>query len=421
MLYHAIELHKALLTPAVELASATSSLLLHPRNPLGHTVVGRTIAANHELFARIHRRYPKPVFGINAIGAGEQHRAVREEVVAIRPFCTLRRLRKESASRAPRILIVAPLSGHFATLLRDTVRTFLQDFEVYVTDWTDAKLVPLAQGPFHLHDYIEYVREFLSMLGPDTQVLAVCQPTVPVLAAVSLMAEEDHPCTPRTLTLMAGPIDTRLQPTEVNRFALSKPLSWFERQLIFRVPLTYPGFRRKVYPGFLQHASFIAMNPDRHWKAHQEFYLDVVRGRQAKAQAHRTFYDEYNAVLDMAAEYYLDTLKVVFQDCLLPRRMMTVRGQLVRPELIRNTALLTIEGAQDDVVGIGQTQAAQALCRALPDSLRKHILVENVGHYGVFSGGRFREQIYPQIRDFIRCHARSEALDGSALPAHAAD
>jgi len=405
MLYHAFELHKALLSPAVGLSTATSSLLLHARSPLRDTWVGRTMAANHELFARLHRRYPKPSFGIAAIGSAAERVSIREEVVADRPFCSLLRLRKESPVRAPKLLVVAPLSGHFATLLRDTVRTAVHDFEVYVTDWTDAKLVPLAQGAFHLDDYIDYVRDFLTFLGPDTQVLAVCQPTVPVLAAVSLLAQEDHPCTPRTLTLMAGPIDTRLHPTEVNRFAHSKPLSWFERNLIFGVPLPHPGFRRRVYPGFLQHLSFVAMNPDRHLKAHQEFYLDVVRGKHGKAQAHRDFYDEYNAVLDMAAEYYLDTIKVVFQESHLPRRIMRVRGQLVQPEAIRRTALLTIEGAQDDVVGIGQTQAAHGLCRELPDSLRKHLLVEKVGHYGVFSGRRFREQIYPAIRDFIGHHA----------------
>ena len=409
MIYHAIELQKTLLSPAVDVASATSRLLLHPRSPLANTYLGRTIAANHELFARIHRRYAKPSFGIESIERSGDKVAIHEELVHKRPFCSLLRMRRADSAPLPKLLVVAPLSGHFASLLRDTVRTALQDFEVYVTDWTDARLVPLAVGPFHLDDYVEYVREFVTWIGPNAQVLAVCQPTVPVLAAVALMAEDGDPCTPRSVTLMAGPIDARLHPTEVNRFANSKPFSWFERRLIHSVPVNYPGFRRKVYPGFLQHVSFIAMNPDRHLKAHRDFYLDVVRGKHKDAQAHRAFYDEYNAVLDMAAEYYLDTIRVVFQEYLLPRRLMTVRGRLVRPESIRNTALFTIEGAQDDVVGIGQTRAAQTLCRELPDSLRKHLLAEHVGHYGVFSGRRFREQIYPQIRDFMQHYARPEA------------
>ncbi len=410
MMYHAFELQKALLSPAVQLASATSELLLHPRNPLRHTYLGRTVAAGHELFARIHRRYPKPSFGIHSIQRSGHRVAVTEEVVASRPFCNLLRLRAQTSEPLPRLLIVAPLSGHFATLLRDTVRTALHDFEVYTTDWIDAKLVPVELGSFHLDDYIDYVRDFVTLLGPGLHVMAVCQPAVPVLAAVSLLAEDSHPATPQTLTLMAGPIDTRQNPTEVNRFALKKPLEWFERNVIHTVPPNHPGFRRKVYPGFLQLLGFVSMNPDRHLKAYRDFYLDVVRGKQHSADAHRTFYDEYNAVLDMAAEYYLDTIKTVFQEYHLPRRMMKVGGRLVRPEALSRTALLTVEGAQDDVVGIGQTKAAHDLCRGLSDSYRKHILVEKVGHYGVFSGRRFREQTYPQIRDFLFAHASQVSL-----------
>lgn len=400
-MYHAFELQKVLLGPAVRLASATSELLQHPRNPLRHTYLGRTVAANHELFARIHRRYPKPSFGIESIDRGGMRVPVREEVVAVRPFCHLLRLRAESDRPLPRLLIVAPLSGHFATLLRDTMRTSLQDFEVYTTDWLDAKLVPLSEGAFHLDDYIDCVRDFVTLLGPGLHVMAVCQPAVPVLAAVSLLAEDRHPCTPQTLTLMAGPIDTRLNPTEVNRFAIKKPLSWFESRLIHTVPPNHPGAGRKVYPGFLQLAGFVSMNPDRHMKAYRDFYLDVVRGKQHPADAHRAFYDEYNAVLDMSAEYYLDTIKTVFQEYHLARNLMKVRGRLVRPQALTQTALLTVEGVQDDVVGIGQTQAAHRLCRSLRDDQRKHLLVEKVGHYGVFSGRRFREIIYPQIRDFL--------------------
>lgn len=406
MMYHAIELQKALLRPATLIAEATSELLHHPRNPLRDTYLSRAFAANHELFSRIHRRYPKPTFGIDSIERAGVRVPVREEVVAVRPFCQLVRLRADSSVPLPRLLIVAPLSGHFATLLRDTVRTSVQDFEVYVTDWMDAKLVPLAQGAFHLDDYIDYVRDFVALLGPGLHVMAVCQPAVPVLAAVSLLAEDNHPCTPQTLALLAGPIDTRLNPTEVNRFALKKPLSWFENRLIHTVPPNHPGAGRKVYPGFLQLAGFVSMNPDRHLKAYRDFYFDVVRGKKPSADAHRAFYDEYNAVLDMAAEYYLDTVKTVFQEYQLARNLMKVRGRLVRPQAITKTALLTVEGVQDDVVGIGQTQAAQRLCRNLTDDQRQHLLVEKVGHYGVFSGRRFREVIYPQIRDFVQRHAQ---------------
>lgn len=416
MMYNAFELQKTLLSPAVKLASATSRLLLHPRNPIGKTYLGRTIAANNEMFARIHRRYPKPSFGIDSIEVDGAHIPIHEEVVFHKPFCSLLRLTRKDVSTAPKLLVVAPLSGHFATLLRDTVRTALHDFDVYVTDWIDARLVPLSEGPFHLDDYIEYVMEFMIFLGSGAHTLAVCQPTVPVLAAVALLAERSDPCTPSTMTLMAGPIDTRLNPTEVNRFANSKTLGWFEKNVIHSVPVNQPGFRRKVYPGFLQHMGFVAMNPDRHMKAYRDFYLDVIRNKQKDAEAHRSFYDEYNAVLDMAAEYYLDTIRVVFQEQLMPRRMMTVRGHLVRPELIRKTALFTVEGAHDDIVGIGQTRAAQTLCRSIPESMRKHLLAEKVGHYGVFSGHRFREQIYPQIRDFIAQHAPSQSTVQTALP-----
>jgi poly(3-hydroxybutyrate) depolymerase len=368
------------------------------------------------MFARIHRRYPKPSFGIDSIEVDGAHIPIHEEVVFHKPFCSLLRLTRKDVSTAPKLLVVAPLSGHFATLLRDTVRTALHDFDVYVTDWIDARLVPLSEGPFHLDDYIEYVMEFMIFLGSGAHTLAVCQPTVPVLAAVALLAERSDPCTPSTMTLMAGPIDTRLNPTEVNRFANSKTLGWFEKNVIHSVPVNQPGFRRKVYPGFLQHMGFVAMNPDRHMKAYRDFYLDVIRNKQKDAEAHRSFYDEYNAVLDMAAEYYLDTIRVVFQEQLMPRRMMTVRGHLVRPELIRKTALFTVEGAHDDIVGIGQTRAAQTLCRGIPESMRKHLLAEKVGHYGVFSGHRFREQIYPQIRDFIAQHAPSQSTVQTALP-----
>jgi poly(3-hydroxybutyrate) depolymerase len=300
------------------------------------------------------------------------------------------------------VLIVAPLSGHHATLLRDTVRTMLQDFDVYVTDWVDARMVPLSQGAFHLDDYVDYCREFVRLLGPGTATVSVCQPTVPVLAAVSLLAQEADPCVPGAMVMMGGPIDTRRSPTVVNEFAMGRPHSWFEDQVIHRVPHNYPGFLRRVYPGFLQHLSFIAMNAERHIEAHHQFFNHLIVGDGDSAEAHRRFYDEYNAVLDMPAEYYLDTIRVVFQEFLLPRGKWEVRGTLVQPQAIRHAALFTIEGELDDISGNGQTEAAHTLCRNLPAEKRKHFQAPGVGHYGIFSGRRFRERIYPQIRDFIK-------------------
>jgi poly(3-hydroxybutyrate) depolymerase len=305
----------------------------------------------------------------------------------------------------PVVLVVAPLSGHHATLLRDTVRAILPEHEVYITDWLDARLVPVHEGPFHLDDYVHYVQEFIRLLGPEVHVISVCQPTVPVLAAVSLMADAGDPIAPRTMTMMGGPIDTRRSPTVVNNFATGRPLSWFESRVIQRVPARYAGFGRRVYPGFLQHASFIAMNAHRHVEAHRDFFNHLVVGDGESAEAHRRFYDEYNAVLDMTAEYYLETLRVVFKEHALPNGTWDVRGQRVRPEAIRKTALFTIEGELDDISGVGQTEAAHGLCRGIPASRRDHLLMEGVGHYGIFSGRRYREKIYPRIRGFIRQHA----------------
>jgi poly(3-hydroxybutyrate) depolymerase len=302
------------------------------------------------------------------------------------------------------VLLVAPLSGHHATLLRDTVRTLLPDQDVYVTDWVDARMVSLFHGPFHLDDYVDYVREFIAFLGPDVHVVSVCQPTVPVLAAIALMAEADAPVKPRTMIMMGGPIDARRSPTAVNNLATRKPLSWFKGNVIDRVPAKYPGAMRQVYPGFLQHLGFVAMNPTRHADAHSDFYNHLVKGDGESAEAHRRFYDEYNAVLDMPAEYYLDTIKTVFQEFSLPKGRMFVREQLVRPQAISKTALLTIEGELDDISGNGQTESAHGLCISIPAKKREHYLAPNVGHYGIFSGRRFRETLYPRIRDFIRRH-----------------
>ncbi|ETH88436.1 intracellular poly[D(-)-3-hydroxybutyrate] depolymerase [Bordetella pertussis STO1-CHOC-0018] len=300
------------------------------------------------------------------------------------------------------MLLVAPLSGHHATLLRDTVRALLPAHDVYVTDWVDARMVPQDAGPFHLDDYVRYIQAFLRHLGPDTHVISVCQPTVPVLAAISLMASANDPCQPRSMVMMGGPIDPRESPTQVNRLATTKPYAWFESQLIHAVPAPYPGAGRRVYPGFLQHAGFMAMNPDRHLKSHYDFYLDLLRGDDGDAEAHRRFYDEYNAVLDMPAEFYLDTIRTVFQEFRLPGGTWEIDGQLVRPADIRKTSLLTVEGELDDISGQGQTRAAIKLCSGIPAARKSHYTAVGCGHYGIFSGRRWRELICPKIAAFIR-------------------
>jgi poly(3-hydroxybutyrate) depolymerase len=331
--------------------------------------------------------------------------AVHEELELDLPFCQLRHFRRDTKVVQPTVLLVAPLSGHFATLLRDTVRVLIREHDVYVTDWVDAKMVPLSHGTFHLDDYVEYVRKFIRHLGPAVHVVSVCQPTVPVLAAVSLMASADEDIAPCSMIMMGGPIDARRSPTAVNDLAMRKPYSWFENHVIYSVPAKYPGYMRRVYPGFLQHMGFVAMNPRRHMDAHWDFYNHLRVGDGDSAEGHRRFYDEYNAVLDMPAEYYLDTIKRVFQEFLLPRGRFFSRDQLVRPQDIKDTALLTIEGELDDISGNGQTQAAHTLCTGIPAKRREHYEVPGAGHYGIFSGRRWREDVYPRVRDFIRDHS----------------
>jgi poly(3-hydroxybutyrate) depolymerase len=388
-------------------ASFNANVFGHPFSPFSYSPIGRKIAAGSELFVRITQRYHKPEFGIAETQIGGKTVAVSETVALEKPFCHLLHFKRElgrSTRNDPAVLLVAPLSGHHATLLRDTVRTFLPEHEVYITDWVDARMVPLSHGEFHLHDYVDYVREFIDFLGPDVHVVSVCQPTVPVLAAISLMAEEDAPVKPRTMIMMGGPIDARRSPTAVNNLAMRKSLTWFKANVIERVPSKYPGAMRLVYPGFLQHLGFVAMNPSRHADAHWDFYNHLVEGDGDSAEAHRRFYDEYNAVLDMPAEYYLDTIKAVFQEFSLPKGRMFMRERLVRPQSITQTALLTIEGELDDISGDGQTKAAHGLCASIPAKKREHYLVPEVGHYGIFSGRRFRETVYPRMRGFIRAH-----------------
>ncbi|MFP5406795.1 MAG: polyhydroxyalkanoate depolymerase, partial [Gammaproteobacteria bacterium] len=361
-----------------------------------------------------------PEFGLDSTEVEGIDVPVVEHVEMALPGCRLLKFERqlpESLARRrrdPTLLVFAPLSGHHATLLRDTVRALLPDHNVYITDWLDARMVPARLGPFGLDDYVGYVIRFIRHLGPDLHVLSVCQPTVPVLAGVSLMATMNDPLQPLTMTMMGGPIDTRKCPTKVNDLATKRSYGWFERSLIYRVPAIYPGAGRPVYPGFLQRAGFVAMNPDRHMLSHWDFYLNLVRGDLGDAETHRRFYDEYNAVLDMPAEYYLDTIRTVFQEHALPRGTWDVRFEgktwRVAPEDIETTALLSIEGELDDISGSGQTEAAHELCSGIPEALHKHIEVEGAGHYGIFSGRRWRETVCPEVRAFILQNRREAQL-----------
>ena len=391
MLYSLYEAQHMALAPWRYWAELSRGWFGHPFSPLVHLPLAKRLAASSELFLRSTERYEKPKWDVAE---------AMPEVVLAKPFCNLVHF-KQQQSKASKVLVVAPLSGHHATLLRDTVRSLLAEHDVWITDWVNARLVPLTAGPFHLDDYVDYVRDWIRLLSPNLHVVSVCQPTVPVLAAVSLQAA-NRDAMPRTMTMMGGPIDARRSPTAVNNLARKKPHSWFEQHVIERVPAKYPGYMRRVYPGFLQHLGFVAMNPDRHLIAHWDYYHRLVAGDGESASAHRRFYDEYNAVLDMPAEYYLDTVKTVFQDYSLPKGRMLVRGELVRPQAIRDTALLTIEGELDDISGNGQTEAAHALCLNIPRERRSHYVAPGVGHYGIFSGRRWREMIFPRVRDFIR-------------------
>jgi poly(3-hydroxybutyrate) depolymerase len=405
MLYALHEMQHAILAPWNVMAKVNHDIFSHPFSPLSYVPGSRRIAASNELFHRLTKRYEKPEFGLHGTLIDGAEVAVTERVALEKPFCRLLHFQRANERDDPRVLLVAPLSGHFATLLRDTVRALLPNHDVYVTDWLDAKMVPVSEGPWHLDDYVDYVREFIRFLGPEINVISVCQPTVPVLAAISLMAADDEPVKPRTMIMMGGPIDTRRSPTQVNNLARTKPVSWFDRTLIHTVPMRYPGFTRRVYPGFLQHMGFVAMNPDRHADAHWDYYNHLVQGDGSSAQSHRKFYDEYNAVLDMPAEYYLDTIQTVFKEHRLPNGTWDVRGQRVNPAAIQRTALLTIEGELDDISGFGQTEAAHQLCKGIPVDDREHFRVPRVGHYGIFSGRKWREAIAPRIREFIRRHA----------------
>jgi poly(3-hydroxybutyrate) depolymerase len=404
MLYQIYDWQRAALEPWRLLAKAGNEIYGHPDSPLSYLPGSRNVAAAFDLMTRITQDYHRPAFGIDSIRSGGKDYAVTEVYDIQKPFCRLLHFAKEGAPAQPRVIVFAPLSGHFATLCRETVKALLADHDVWITDWIDAKEIPITVGPFHFDDYVAYVREFLGCLGRDTHAISVCQPTVPVLAAVSLMAAANEPI-PRTLTMMGGPIDARRSPTAVNNFAHYRPLSWFEAKVIQRVPMRHPGFMRRVYPGFLQFAGFVAMNPDRHMESHVQYYQHLVAGDGDSADAHRRFYDEYNAVMDLPAEYYLETVERVFQKYQLPQGKLIVAGERVRPEAIRNAALFTIEGELDDISGNGQTEAAQGLCSGIPERNKQHFLAKGVGHYGIFSGRKYREMIYPRIKEFIAAHA----------------
>ncbi len=411
MLYQFHELNRNFINPLIQWAEASAKLFSNPVSPLAHAPFAQRIAAGYELMFRLGKAYEKPPFAIDTVQVNGKSVKIVEEVAAAKSFCTLIHFKKDLSSaeiaklKQPKVLIVAPLSGHHATLLRDTVRSMLEKHDVYITDWIDARMVPFADGPFHLHDYVYYVQDFIRHLGPDLHVVSVCQPTVPVLAAISLMATEKDPNLPKSMTMMGGPIDPRKSPTEVNNLATNKPFSWFENTVIYGVPPNYPGHGRKVYPGFLQHAGFVAMNPSRHAQSHWDFYMHLRQGDNDSAEDHRQFYDEYNAVLDMPAEYYLETIKIVFQDFALPTGTWEIGGKLVRPQDIKTVALLTVEGELDDISGPGQTQAAHDLCSGIPKNMQEDYVAAGCGHYGIFSGRRWRETICPKLGEFIKKHS----------------
>jgi len=400
-LYNLHEMQYAAIGPINLLANAGKMLNRSPFSPFAYTGFGRHMAAASEVLERVTHRYGKPDFGILHTKVNDKKIDITEEILAKKPFCRLLHFKKHGAKQQPKLLIVAPMSGHHATLLRGTVEALLPFLDVYITDWVDAREVPVFHGNFNLEDYIGYTIEFTQMLGPDVHLLAVCQPSVPVLIAASVMNETKDKAAPRSMTLIGGPIDTRINPTKVNQLAREKPLEWFESNVITRVPFNYPAFMRRVYPGFLQLSGFMQLNLDRHIDAHKDLYKHLVQGDGESASAHRKFYDEYLSVCDLPAEFYLDCIEQVFQKHLLPKGEFVYEGKKVKPEAITKTGLLTLEGELDDISGVGQTEAAQTLCKNLPKDMRRHYLQKGVGHYGIFNGRKFREHVVPIIVDFV--------------------
>jgi poly(3-hydroxybutyrate) depolymerase len=416
MLYQIYENQRAMMEPFVDFAKATSKVLGNTKSPFAQNPMVQRVSAGYDLMYRLGKDYVKPAFGIQTVEVSGTDVTINERTEVNRPFCDLIRFKRytddvETLSHLkgqPAVLIVAPLSGHYATLLRDTVKTMLQDHKVYITDWKNARTIPMSEGEFHLDDYVNYVQEFIRHIQAkygNCHVMSVCQPTVPVLAAVSLMATRGE-TTPLSLTMMGGPIDARKSPTAVNNLAMNKPFSWFENNVIYKVPANFAGVGRRVYPGFLQHSGFVAMNPQNHRNSHFDYFNDLIKGDDSSVESHRKFYDEYNAVLDMDADYYLETIATVFQDFKLVNGTWDIKNvdgkpERVKPADIKTSALLTVEGELDDISGSGQTKAAHDLCSGIPKSLQQHFEAKGAGHYGIFSGRRWREQVYPQVHAFI--------------------
>jgi polyhydroxyalkanoate depolymerase len=413
MLYQAYQAHSDIMVPVRTWAglalhafgplnggSAPLNGFAAPLNGISSTAI-KNLTAAYELIARAGLTHTRPPYGIETVTVGNEEVAVREEAAHVTPFGTLLHFRKEVDTPQPRVLLVAPLSGHFATLLRNTVKTMLPEHDVYITDWHNARDVGLSHGRFGFDDYVDHLIKFLEIIGPGAHMMAVCQPCVAALAATAVMAQNHNPAQPRSMTLMAGPIDCRVNPTKVNELATSKPIEWFERNLIATVPMRYPGAFRRVYPGFVQLAAFMSMNIERHVKAHKELYDNLVAGELAKAAQTKAFYDEYFAVLDLTEEFYIETVKLVFQDYALAAGTLTFRGEKVEPKAIRRTALFTVEGEKDDICAVGQTLAAQELCSSVRPYMKRHHMQPGVGHYGVFSGKKWEGQIYPLLKNVI--------------------
>jgi len=409
LLYDAYEVQRSLLAGASKLAGLGAGWLNNPSNPWGYSSMGPLVAASLEVFAHAAAPRGKPEFGIETVHIRGRDVPVNEEILLRKPFGQLKHFYREGIEAGPRLLIVAPMSGHYATLLRGTVERLLPSFDIYITDWRDAKLVSVSEGSFDLDDYVDYLVEFLELIGTKTgerpHLLAVCQPAVPAFAATALMSEDRNPHRPKTLTMMGGPIDTRKAPTAVNTLATQRPFAWFEQNVVATVPMIYPGAGRKVYPGFLQLAGFMTMNLGSHLISHWEMFKHLVVGDEEGADSTRKFYDEYRSVCDMTAEFYLQTVDVVFQRHLLPDGEMEHRGRLVRPDAIRDTALLAIEGERDDISGIGQTKAALDIATKLPRTKKEYFLANDVGHYGIFNGRKWREKIAPIVEKFISANA----------------
>jgi len=406
MLYHIHDWQRAAMAPFRMAAEATQLAFQNPFLPTAHTRFGRTVAAGAELFERGTRNFTKPAFGLKQTKVRGDVVAVSEEIISSKPFCNLLHFKRDiEPNDDPKVLIVAPISGHHATLLRGTVEAMLPDHDVYITDWVDCKLVPLSKGKFDLEDNIEYIIEFSRLLGPDVHLLAVCQPAPSVLCAMAIMADMNDPAQPRSMTLMGGPIDTRTSPTVVTKLAAERPISWFKNTVVHSLPFYYPGAHRLVYPGFVQLQGFMSMNVERHVGEHMKLFQNLIKGDDDSVASHRKFYDEYLSVMDVPAEFYLQTVERIFQKHDLPNGTFMWHGQLVRPQAITQTALLTVEGELDDISAPGQTTPAHALCSGLAESKKKAHLQIGVGHYGIFNGRKWRESVLPVVRQFMRDQA----------------